>query len=224
MAQRVSPWLFVPLSFVVLTGCSSASKTSQPAKTNTGDPLFGSATVKPASYTPPDSPAPTTNVSAIAPSSTMPAPSSTKSTAALASGGHPSLDATHDLRIGGGEAQPPRDAWRGQSGDPAIVLNRPEAVPSTAEGPAPNETRNGGAIMLTGAAANIVSFDQAWAALRARGMTWSVLESSDNPNEWKFACWIPNRQNPDIHRSYEASGNDPLGVLRLVVAKIDQDR
>jgi hypothetical protein len=78
--------------------------------------------------------------------------------------------------------------------------------------------------MLTGASAGIVSFDQAWAALRARGMTWSVLESGDNANEWKFACWIPNRQNPDIHRSYEAAGNDPLGVLRMVLAKIDQDR
>ena len=234
MAQRLSRWFFVPLSLVILTGCTSATKSSaQPAKGNTSDPLFGSATVKPASYTPPDTPAPTTDVSAndswsSMPASTMPAPSSSKSTAALASGGHPSLDATHDLRIGGGEAQPPRDAWRGQSGDPAIVLNRPEAVPGAGDANYarndPRDPQRGGTIMLTGAAASIVSFDQAWAALRARGMTWSVLESGDNANEWKFACWIPNRQNPDIHRSYEANGNDPLGVLRLVLAKIDQDR
>jgi hypothetical protein len=223
MVRRISCWLFVPLSFIVLTGCSSTSKSSQPAKAPTSDPLFGAATVKPASYTPPDSPTPTNNVSTNEPSTTMPAPSSTKSTAALASGGHPSLDATHDLRITGNDT-PPRDAWRGQSGDPAIVLNRPEAMPAAADAVAQNSTRPGGGIMLTGASAGIVSFDQAWAALRARGMTWSVLESGDNANEWKFACWIPNRQNPDIHRSYEASGNDPLGVLRLVLAKIDQDR
>jgi hypothetical protein len=224
MVRRFSLWLFVPLSFLVLAGCSTTTKSSQPAKAPITDPLFGAVNVKPASYTPPESPTPTNNVSAAEiPSSTMPAPSSTKSTAALASGGHPSLDATHDLRIAGNDS-PPRDAWRGQAGDPAIVLNRPEAMPTTGDAVAPNNARPGSAIMLTGASAGIVSFDQAWASLRARGMTWSVLESGDNANEWKFACWIPNRQNPDIHRSYEAGGNDPLGVLRMVLAKIDQDR
>jgi hypothetical protein len=223
MVRRFSFLLLVPLSFLVLTGCSTTTKSSQPAKAPTTDPLFGAVNVKPASYTPSDSPTPNNNVSTNVPTSTMPAPSSTTSTAALASGGHPSLDATHDLRIASNDT-PPRDAWRGQAGDPAIVLNRPEAMPTTPDAAAPNNTRPANGIMLTGASAGIVSFDQAWGALRARGMTWSVLESGDNANEWKFACWIPNRQNPDIHRSYEAGGNDPLGVLRMVLAKIDQDR
>jgi len=211
------------LPMVLLTGCGHSSG-SRPAPTNNiispGDPLLGVPPVKPASYTiPPPEPESTTSNSNNV-STTMPAPSSTTSAAALAAGGHPSLDATHDLRIPNG--QPPRDAWRGQASDAGIALNKPEPVPEAAP-PSGNDPRPGPGVVLT-SGSSIVSFDQAWASLRARGMTWSVLESNDTANEWKFACWIPNRQNPDIHRSYEASGPDPLGVLRAVLAKIDQDR
>jgi hypothetical protein len=207
-------------SLLIMTGCGTLTSATQTPKANTNDPLLGGGrVVKPASYTTPAQSESNNNLS-----SSMPAPSSTKSTAALASGGHPSLDATHDLRIDGGGAAPRPDAWRGQAGEPGIVLNRPEAMPVQPDVAVRNDTAPASPITLTGGLSAIVSFDQAWTALRARGMTWSVLESNDNPNEWKFACWIPNRQNPDIHRSYEASGADPLGVLRAVLAKIDQDR
>jgi hypothetical protein len=153
----------------------------------------------------------------------MPAPSSTTSTAALAGGGHPSLDATHDLRIGAADTQPPRDAWRGQSSDTGVVVSGPQPNP-TQESVVRNDPRPQNGYVLTSGASAMFTFDQAWAALRARGMTWSCLESGDNPSDWRFACWIPNRQNPDIHRTYEAAGADPLGVLRAVLAKIDQDQ
>jgi len=217
-----------PASFLLLTGCGLFSKSRPPATTNNvspGDPLHG-IQVKPASYVAPG-PADSQNTTSNSNSNsnpnnatyTMPVPSSTTSPAALAMGGHPSLDAAHDLRIANG--QPPRDAWRGQSSDAGIALNRPEPVPDAATPRV--DPRPAPGMMLT-SASSIVSFDQAWAALRTRGMTWSVLESNDSANEWKFACWIPNRQNPDIHRSYEAAGPDPLGVLRAVLAKIDQDQ
>jgi hypothetical protein len=209
---------------LLMAGCGHFGN-SRPAPSNNilspGDPLLGVPPVKAASYTTPPAIEPentTSNSNNV--STTMPAPSSTTSPAALAAGGHPSLDATHDLRIPNG--QPPRDAWRGQSSDAGIALNKPEPAPPAAAPPG-NDPRPGTSVVLTGGS-SIVSFDQAWAALRARGMTWSVLESNDAANEWKFACWIPNRQNPDVHRSYEASGPDPLGVLRAVLAKIDQDR
>jgi hypothetical protein len=220
-SNRLCRTLFflVPLSFYVLTGCAQDNKRPAP---NTTDPLLGGTPIKPASFTvpPPPDPQNTTANSNNNVSTTMPAPSSTTSTAALAAGGHPSLDAAHDLRIPNG--QPPRDAWRGQSSEAGIALNRPEPVPEA--GP-PNRTdpRPANRVMLTGGSV-VASFDQAWTLLRARGMTWSVLESDDTANEWRFACWIPNRQNQDIHRSYEASGADPLGVLRAVLAKIDQDQ
>ncbi len=209
---------------LLLTGCGLFSS-SRPAPNNKvispGDPLLGVPPVKPASYTSPPATEPestTSNSNNV--STTMPAPSSTTSAAALAAGGHPSLDATHDLRIANG--QPPRDAWRGQASDAGIALNKPEPAPEAAPSYG-NDPRPGPGVVLT-SGSSIIGFDQAWAALRARGMTWSVLESNDAANEWKFACWIPNRQNRDIHRSYEASGPDPLGVLRAVLAKIDQDR
>jgi hypothetical protein len=204
-----------PLSSVLLTGCKSSSKQSGAS----GDPLFGSPPVKQTGYTPP--PSPDTRNNSV--SSTMPAPSSTTSTAALAGGGHPSLDATHDLRIGSADTQPPRDAWRGQSSDTGIVVSAPQ--PTTApEASVRNDARPPNGFTLTGGSSAVMSFDQAWAALRTRGMTWSCLESGDNPSDWRFACWIPNRQNPDIHRTYEAAGADPLMVLRAVLAKIDQDQ
>jgi hypothetical protein len=212
------------LPLLLLTGCGVFSS-SRPAPTNKpispGDPLLGVPPVKPASYTiPPTTDPENTTSNSNNVSTTMPAPSSTTSAAALAAGGHPSLDATHDLRIANG--QPPRDAWRGQASDAGIALNKPEPAPEAAP-PVRTDSGPGPGVVLT-SGSSIFSFDQAWAALRARGMTWSVLESNDSANEWKFACWIPNRQNPDIHRSYEASGPDPLGVLRAVLAKIDQDR
>ena len=215
---------FSVFPILLLAGCGHFGN-SRPAPSNNilspGDPLLGVPPVKAASYTTPPATEPentTSNPNNV--STTMPAPSSTTSPAALAAGGHPSLDATHDLRIPNG--QPPRDAWRGQSSDAGIALNKPEPAPPAAPPPG-NDPRPGTSVVLTGGS-SIVSFDQAWAALRARGITWSVLESNDAANEWKFACWIPNRQNPDVHRSYEASGPDPLGVLRAVLAKIDQDR
>ena len=204
-----------PLCAALLTGCKSSSKQSGA----TGDPLFGAPPVKQTGYTPPpDSGTRSNNASA-----TMPAPSSTTSTAALASGGHPSLDATHDLRIGTADSQPPRDAWRGQSSDTGVVVSGPQPNP-TQESVVRNDPRPQNGYVLTSGASAMFTFDQAWAALRARGMTWSCLESGDNPSDWRFACWIPNRQNPDIHRTYEAAGADPLGVLRAVLAKIDQDQ
>jgi hypothetical protein len=212
-------FLVFAFPFLLLTGCAQDNRRPTP---NTTDPLFGGTPIKPASLSLPATPEPqnTTSNSNNNVSSTMPAPSSTTSAAALAAGGHPSLDAAHDLRIANG--QPPRDAWRGQSSEAGIALNKPEPAPEAAA-PSRTDPRPTNGVLLTSGSA-VVSFDQAWAALRMRGMTWSCLESSDSPNEWKFACWIPNRQNPDIHRSYEAAGSDPLGVLRAVLAKIDQDQ
>jgi hypothetical protein len=75
-----------------------------------------------------------------------------------------------------------------------------------------------------GAPANVTTFEQAQALLRAHGVVWQRLETASATADWKFSCWVVNRQNPNLHQTYEAVAQEPLAALRAVLDKIDAEQ
>jgi hypothetical protein len=70
-----------------------------------------------------------------------------------------------------------------------------------------------------------MTFEQAQAQLRMRGVTWQRLEIWGDDGKWKFSCSIPNAQNANIRRSYESPPlPDPLMALQAVLEQIDKDQ
>ena len=66
-----------------------------------------------------------------------------------------------------------------------------------------------------------MTYEQAKAILTARGVTWQRLETWGDAGEWKFSCAIPNPQNPNIRRTYEATARDDLSALRAVIDQMN---
>jgi len=67
-------------------------------------------------------------------------------------------------------------------------------------------------------------FRQAQRELTARGVIGQRLEMTADTGEWKFSCYVPNRQNPKVHRAYGARAKDPLAAIQAVLEKIDQEQ
>jgi hypothetical protein len=187
------------------------------------DPLLGGPPLPPAGQaanaaTPP----PAVPLTLLPP---QPAPNPATSNAALAAAGSRSLDNGGDLRIANPRPSTGNDGWVGQA--PALggdgsgaVLRRPElaAEPASRRDPAP--------VSSPTATANsrITTYEQAQAQLSARGIIWQRLETGSTNGEWKFTCSIPNRQNPRLHRTYEARGTDPVSAVRAALEQIDKDQ
>jgi hypothetical protein len=205
-------------AYWVLVGCAAANRpTTEP------DPLLGAAPARPAA--PASSTPPAASLAAPAP---LPAPASSTSTAALAPGAFTPLDPNHDLRIGG-DARPPATptgggAWRGQSGPPDVTLRQPEATSTGAPPTRPVLPVSMPSSAAPGAGANVTTFEQAQALLRAHGVVWQRLETLGEAGEWKFSCAVPNRQNPNLRQNYEARAADQIAALRAVLDKIDTDQ
>jgi hypothetical protein len=222
---RPATWLSCIL-WLLLAGCAS-SPTSRPTPNN-NDPLLGGPPIQPPggrAAAPAASPG--TATAAVPP---LTAPSTSTSTAALASGTAQPLDATHDLRIGGNPdsspaapsgapvAATPTSDWKGQA---PVALRGPE--PATAPPPAPRQPPAPGIALMGGT--RVMTFEQAQAQLRARGVTWQRLEVSSDDGKWKFSCSIPNAQNPNIRRNYEGPPlPDPLTAMQAVLDQIDKDQ
>jgi hypothetical protein len=68
------------------------------------------------------------------------------------------------------------------------------------------------------------TYEQAQALLAARGVKVQRLESTGENGEWKFICSVPNRQNPQISRTYEARATDPIAAVRAVLDQLDKDQ
>jgi hypothetical protein len=73
-----------------------------------------------------------------------------------------------------------------------------------------------------GVAANIRTYEDAQQFLKQHRVNWQRL--SDEEGEWKFACGIPNPENPRINRNFvtEKPFPDPLSAIRAVVADIEK--
>ncbi len=80
--------------------------------------------------------------------------------------------------------------------------------------PLPNPTGN----------SQVITYEQAQERLAARGVAWQRLETGGEQGEWKFSCSIPNRQNPNVSRTYEARACDFLTAIRAVLDQIDKEQ
>jgi hypothetical protein len=216
-------FLFPLVLFPLFAGCASEDRP-------TNDPLVGGPPARPAPGRSPQTVAGT----AAGPTPALPAPSSSTSPAALAPGSFQPLDSNRELRIGNGDSSNVKTTmtgnnWKGQNAPSGVTLNRPEpATPESAPlRPEPRPEVRGAAPSgaLTFAGGNrMMSYEQAEAVLTAKGVTWQRLETWGDAGEWKFSCSIPNRNNPNIRRTYEARSNDSLGALRAVLDQIDRDQ
>jgi hypothetical protein len=205
-----------------LVGCNSTKNSSSTTTIPKTDPLLGSGPpVKPASYTPPPNSQPIALQAPTAPSNTM-------STAELAAGIHQPLDNDHDLRIGNpnAPANPAQgDGWRAQGsgqGGPSVALNRPEPIADVDSrqptSPGPN------AALTSGSTASANNGDPSLEQLRARGMVWVDMRFNAQTGDWDVACAFPNRQNPDVQRTYEVHAKDQASGLRAILDRVNQDR
>jgi hypothetical protein len=191
----------------VTGGCNSINKKPQ------GDPLFGGVKPQPGLTGAANSPVPP-----------LPGPTTTASTAALASVNPRPVDGSHDLRI--------PDSANGQMtaggqgfGPSGTQLQPPVMGAPTTPGFAP-VSRQGQTVANPGAAtgSSNLSYEAAQARLTSYGVAWQRLETWGDQGDWKFTCSIPNRQNPYISRTYEAEAHDPLAAVHGVLDQLEHDQ
>jgi hypothetical protein len=207
--------------FLVLMGCHSDNP--RPAAANT-DPLLGPVAVGPARTAGGAGPAP--GAAPAGPLPALPVPGSATSNAALAPGWNQSLDPNRELRIGDHPTGAGNPGWRGP-GD--VTLNQPEPAGSLAgraeirplpPAAAPAAPAYSPPVTARGASPEASLLAQ----VTARGARYQVLQTWGETGEWKFTCAIPNRQNPNIRRTYEARAGDPLAAIQAVLDQIDHEQ
>jgi hypothetical protein len=211
---------------LLLIGCHAESP--RPA-VNT-DPLLGPVGVQPAA---------TPGISAVSPTPApagplpaLPVPGSATSNAALAPGWNQTLDPNRELRISDNPAGAGAPAWRGP-GD--VTLSQPQPANSSLAArtdvrplpPAPVTPAAPAApvyapppVTARGASPEASLLAQ----VTARGAKYQVLQTWGESGAWKFTCAIPNRQNPNIRRTYEAQAGDPSSAIQAVLDQIDHEQ
>ena len=53
---------------------------------------------------------------------------------------------------------------------------------------------------------------------------WQRLDTVGDNGGWKYSCSVPNRQNPTIRRTYEATAGDPVAAVRAVLDQLSQEQ
>ncbi len=191
------------------TGCNGVHKAQ-------GDPLFGNV-----------KPQPGLTGAAANPVPPIPGPTSTASTAALASVNPRPIDGSHDLRITDPIASPVANGTASPVASASGAGTQLQA-PVTGFMPVSRQPTNSstpGADGRRGDLANgSMTYEDAQARLTARGVSWQRLETWGEQGDWKFTCSVPNRQNPYISRTYEAEAHDPLSAVRGVLDQLDHDQ
>jgi hypothetical protein len=96
------------------------------------------------------------------------------------------------------------------------TLSRPPPVVV----PVPRETADAQPALMTVAANQ--SNEYFLSQLRARGVSWHRADSV--PGGIRFSCIVPNRQNPTVTRTFEATAPDFPAAVNAVLQQIDQNR
>ena len=220
-------WGALALALSVLAGAAATAGCSNDSRLKSGDPLTGGAPAIPAR----------TETTAVATTSApknsvppIPAPSSATSNAALAGGAFQPLDPTRDLRIGDGQPIPAARGGHGPVNGSTATLNAPQpivdktATGQLTSGPKQTASPPPSTIQPVSGPAG-ASTDALLAMLQARGVTWYRVEASpDKPGEMRFSCTVPNPNNPNIRRMYEAHGPDQRTAMLAVLSQMDQER
>ncbi len=215
LSSPPSSFLFTFYFLLASAGCNGLNQT-----TAGPDPLLGGPALK-GSAQAKQAPA---NPTAVLPP--WLAPSSATSNAALAAGVPlRAPDKDHDLRIGPAQGSGGSDGWAKQASATAAdragaVLRPPEPIVE----PAPRQEPNPGYKPVPPATSRLSTVEEAKAQLAARGATYQKLEPVAETGEWKFICFVPNRQNPKIHRTHEARARDPLAAMQAVLEQIDKEQ
>jgi hypothetical protein len=96
-----------------------------------------------------------------------------------------------------------------------VQLQRPEAVVDPVQRPIPVPLPLASSVPSSGAPSN----EQLQAVLKQRGVTFQHQEAV--AGGIKLTCAVPNRNNPDINRFYEATAADYVGAVQAVLRQID---
>jgi hypothetical protein len=209
------------LSVLFLTGCSGFNEALS------YDPLLGGPPLRPAGAATPSPPAPAPVVPPAAANSTL-------SPAALAAGAPRPADNGRDLRTASPRTNTGNDGWAregsagvnaaantGQTvGGSGALLRPPEPMNETP----PRQPLSPVSSAAPTRGSSVTTYEQAQEQIKARGVLWQDLKMVAETGEWKFSCSIPNRQNPAIRRTYEATANDSLAAIRAVLEQLDKDQ
>lgn len=203
-------------SVVGLTGCNGNGRLKK------DDPLFGD-------FTPKNGTSPNGAGKTKAALPAYPEATATSSTAAMAMGDP--LAGSRPLHIGDGQSA---GGWHGTSGQghdasltsnpggSAVViplLRRPEPIiGDTATGTSTTAHSGLGVVPSDFA----TDYRQLQAELSARRVSWQRLEPY--AEGFKFTCAVPNPQNPDFQRIYQATARDAEAAMQAVLLQIDQQR
>jgi hypothetical protein len=191
------------------------------------DPLLGGPPLRPSVAATPAPPTP-------APVALPTAPNSTLSPAALAAGAPRPVDNGRDLRTGSAPVAPANDGWARQGlasnnsasaitptvGGSGAILRTPEPITQQPPLQQPSPVAGTASPRESG----ITTYEQAQAKIKQRGALWQELKMVAETGEWTFRCSIPNRQNPAIRRTYEATASDSLAAIRAVLEQLDKDQ
>lgn len=154
------------------------------------------------------------------------APNTATSQAALAAGVLQPLDTSRDLRIGPPPPPPAALAneqplWRGsETSAPTAHLNDPQTpadARSTPFATAGTAVSAPGFTLTGGGTTRVDSFERAEEQLLRRRVTWQKLESVGESGEWRFRCSVPNPDNANTERYYDARARSPLAAVQAVL-------
>jgi hypothetical protein len=106
-------------------------------------------------------------------------------------------------------------AWSGQESK--------TVAPASASSGRPSLTPGQPTAVTVGGGPRVRSFEEAQQFLAAHGVKWQDLQTTGE-GEWKFSCSIPNKNNPNSVRTYEARDRYGLNAIQKVIDQISRDQ
>jgi hypothetical protein len=148
---------------------------------------------------------------------------------ALASGNLTPPDPNADLRIpNAGSGLASRVQAQGGTG---IILSGPQPLDdgqgrarAVTPVPVPAVQGGGGGFVPASSTAQNTAQADLEARVRGAGATWTRLDSWVDKGQYKYTCRIPDRQNPQNLKVFEATASDPIAAMQVVLDQIQRKR